>query len=79
MPFVYLGTEQRHDNFKKVTARAGLHIRAGTKKNSDIVATVPAGTTLWLIGATDTRARVATSPNADGTFVTGYVELQYLK
>ena len=79
VPYVYLDMERRNDNFKKVTARVALHIRAGTKKDSSIVATVPAGTTLWLIGATDTRARVATSPDADGTFQTGYVELAYLK
>ena len=79
VPVVYLDTKRRSSDYKQIVARTGLNIRTGTKKSSDIVATVPTGTQLWLIGATDTCARVATSPDASGQFYTGYVELAYLK
>ena len=78
VPAVYLDTTRRSGDYKKVVARTGLNLRAGTKKSSEVITTVPTGTALWLIGATDSYARVATAPDANGQFSTGYVELQYI-
>ena len=79
IPYVFLGTEKRLGDYKVVTARAGVNIREGTKKSSAIVVTVPTGTQMYLIGATDNRAKVTTLPDSKGKTYTGFVELQYLK
>ena len=79
LPYVFLGTEKRLGDYKEVTARAGLNIREGTKKSSAIVVTIPKGTKMWLIDATDNRAKVTTMPDYDGNVYTGFAELQYLK
>jgi len=79
LPYLYLGTQRCGDGYKKITARAGLNIREGTRNSSAIVATVPKGTEMWLIGAVDNRAKVATLPDASGRTYTGFAELQYLR
>ena len=79
VPYVFLDTQRRAEGYKKVSTRTGAHIREGTKKSSGIVATVPTGAELWLIGATDNWAKVATMKNSSGKYYMGFIELQYLK
>lgn len=76
LPYLFLDTQMRLGDYKIVTARQGLNIYEGTKNSSAIVATVPTGTRMWLIDATDTRAKVTTQYN--GIICTGYVEIRYL-
>ena len=79
MPYVFLGTERLGDAYKKVVCTAGVNVRSGTKHSSNIEGTVPTGTEMWLIDATDNRAKVKTLPDYNGRSYTGYVELQYLR
>ena len=76
VPYVYLGTDKRLGDYKRVRTSEAAVIREGTKKSSKVVVTVPAGTDLWLIGATDNRAKVTTSSDANGKRYTGYIELK---
>lgn len=77
-PYVYLSHEKRLGDYKRVRTTQAAIIREGTKRSSTVVTTVPAGTDLWLVGATDNRAKVTTSPDANGKRYTGYIELQYI-
>lgn len=79
IPYVFLDTEKRLGDYKTVVTRAAVNIREGTKLSSAIVATVPTGTELLLIGATDNRAKVSTLPDAAGNRSIGFVELKYLR
>ena len=75
-PYVYLGHEKRLGDYKRVRTSQAAVLREGTKRSSAVVTALPAGTDLWLIGATDNRAKVTTSPDANGKRYTGYIELQ---
>lgn len=75
-PYVYLSHEKRIGDYKQVRTNQAAVIREGTKNSSDVVTVVPAGTNLWLVGATDNRAKVTTSPDANGQRYTGYIDLQ---
>ena len=76
VPYVFLGTEKRLGDYKRVRTSEAAIIREGTKKSSKVVVTVPTGTDLWLIAATDNRAKVTTSSDANGKRYTGYIELK---
>lgn len=75
-PYVYLSHEKRLGDYKRVRTTQAAVIREGTKQSSNVVTAVPAGTDLWLVGATDNRAKVTTSPDANGKRYTGYIDLQ---
>ncbi|MBR2699117.1 MAG: hypothetical protein IKE76_11040 [Clostridia bacterium] len=77
-PYVYLSHEKRLGDYKRVRTTQAAVLREGTKRSSTVVTALPAGTDLWLIGATDNRAKVTTSPDANGKRYTGYVDLQYI-
>ena len=77
-PYVYLSHEKRLGDYKRVRTTQAAVLREGTKRSSAVVTALPAGTDLWLIGATDNRAKVTTSPDANGKRYTGYVDLQYI-
>lgn len=77
-PYVYLSHEKRLGDYKQVRTTQAAVIHEGTKRSSAVVTVVPAGTDLWLVGATDNRAKVTTSPDANGQRYTGYIELQYI-
>ena len=77
-PYVYLSSEKRLGDYKRVRTTQAAVLHEGTKRASGVVAALPAGTDLWLIGATDNRAKVTTSPDANGKRYTGYIELQYI-
>ena len=77
-PYVYLSHEKRLGDYKRVRTTQAAVLREGTKRSSTVVTALPAGTDLWLIGATDNRAKVTTSADVNGKRYTGYVELQYI-
>ncbi|MBR1561031.1 MAG: SH3 domain-containing protein [Clostridia bacterium] len=80
VPFVFLDKVQRGGNdYKVVSTRESANIKAGTKQSSEVIATVPKGTSLILVGATDQHARVATQPDANGVRQMGYIEIKYIK
>ena len=79
VPYLFLGPEMRLGDYKKVTARQGMNIYEGTKNSSPVVATLPAGAELWLIDATDTRAKVVSLPDANGNVYAGFAEITNLK
>ena len=68
--------EKRLGDYKRVRTSEAAIIREGTKKSSKVVVTVPTGTDLWLSAATDNRAKVTTSSDANGKRYTGYIELK---
>ena len=78
-PYVYLSHEKRLGDYKRVRTNQAAVIREGTKRSSNVVTVVPAGTDLWLVGATDNRAKVTTSSDANGQRYTGYIDLQYIE
>lgn len=78
VPYVYLSHEKRLGDYKQVRTTQAAIIHEGTKRSSTVVTVVPAGTDLWLVGATDNRAKVTTSPDANGKRYTGYIDLQYI-
>lgn len=77
-PYIYLSHEKRLGDYKRVRTNQAAVLREGTKRTSEVVTALPAGTDLWLVGATDNRAKVTTSPDANGKRYTGYIELQYI-
>lgn len=80
VPFVFLdGGRIRSGSYKRCHTTLAASIKAGTKQSSSVVVTVPENTELLIIGATDTHARVATLPDANGVRQTGYIEIDYLK
>lgn len=76
VPYVYLGHEKRLGDFKRVRTIEAAVIREGTTRSSKVVVTVPAGTDLWLVAATDNRAKVTTASDVNGRSYTGYIELK---
>lgn len=78
-PYVYLSSEKRLGDYKKLRTIQAAVIREGTKNTSNVVTVVPAGTELWLVGATDNRAKVTTSADANGQRYTGYIDLQSIE
>lgn len=80
VPFVFLdGKRLASGSYKIIHTTQAAHIKSGTKQSSSIVATVPKGQELILIGATDYHARVATPADENGVRLTGYIEIDYLK
>ena len=80
VPFLFLdGGRRKQGSYKIIHTIDAANIKGGTKQSSSVVATVPAGTELLLIGATDYHARVATLPDENGIRQTGYVEIEYLR
>lgn len=75
-PYVYLSHEKRLGDYKRVRTIQAAVLHEGTKRSSAVVTVLPTGTDLWLVGATDNRAKVTTSPDANGKRYTGYIELQ---
>ena len=51
----------------------------GNSYYSSDLGKVVKGTEMWLIGAVDNRAKVATLPDASGRTYMGFAELQYLR
>ena len=75
VPYVFLGTEKRTGDYKRVTAATDLSIHEGTTLASKIVTNVPVGTELWLIGCTDSKAKVATDAISNGARFIGFVDI----
>lgn len=71
VPYVFLSTEKRTGDSKKVKAKSALSIY----DDSGVLTNVPAGTDLNLVGYSENRARVSTIPDANGNRFTGYVEI----
>lgn len=79
VPYVYLSHEKRLGDYKRVRTTQAAVLRTGTKQTSTVVTALPAGTDLWLVGATDNRAKVTTTADVNGKRYTGYIELQYIR
>lgn len=75
VPYVFLSTEKRTGDYKKVRAKTETRIYEGTTEASGVLTNVPAGTDLYLVGCTDNRAKVSTMPAANGTSFTGFVPI----
>ena len=75
VPFIFLDGEQRLGDYKRVRTNQPSVLRSGTKQSSKEITTLPTGTDLWLVKATDNRAVVST---VNGKKYTGYIELKNL-
>lgn len=78
VPYVFLSSEKRLGDYKRVRTLQAAVLREGTARSSSVVTALPAGTDLWLVGATDNRAKVTTTATVNGKQYTGYIELQYI-
>ena len=78
VPYVFLSTEKRTGDYKRVRAKSDLSIYQGTTAASGVLTNVPAGTELWLIGCLDNRAKVATDTTDSGSRFIGFVDIDQI-
>ena len=79
VPFVFLGTERLGKHNKVVTLTQDAPLYQSGKASSTVLGTLPMGTQLNLLNASDGLARVSTISDGTTQVVTGFMPIQYLR